>query len=389
VLACGECLQRQIEMKARWDGNHDGIDIRIRDRRRVIGVGPDTGEPSAEFVGALSITAGVTAGNHVSKHAQVAAVDPCDEAATQEGDAQRVRHKFIISRQLDYLDRVAGIGMKPAQLGDMSAMTAAVDKSAELRPWVRRAVRVGYAAKGIIYLLIGTLALRLAIGNGGALTDSSGALRTIVQQPFGRALLAIVGVGILAYAGWEIAQGTADWKRQGTRAGALMSRGLTILKGAIYGLVGVQAVRMLMGGPSDSQDADDYARTAMEFPFGGLLLIGVGLGVVAYGISQVVDAWKGDVADDLDSSQLRSEGSGWLLHVGRAGIGARGIILILVGGALARAGFDERPSEASSMPEALSTLLSQPYGQWLLASIALGLMCFGLFQLLHARYARL
>lgn len=119
---------------------------------------------------------------------------------------------------------------------------------------------MGYAAKGVIYLLIGTLALRLAIGDGGELTDSSGALRTIVQQPFGRALLAIVGVGILAYAGWEFTEGAADWKRKGTSASALMSRGLTMLKGAIYGMVGVQAVRMLIGGRSDSQDADDYAR---------------------------------------------------------------------------------------------------------------------------------
>jgi hypothetical protein len=86
---------------------------------------------------------------------------------------------------------------------------------------------------------------------------------------------------------------------------------------------------------------------------------------------------------------LRSDGTGWLVHVGRAGIGARGAILVLVGGALARAGFDERPSEASSMPEAMSTLLSQPYGHWLLASVAGGLICYGLFQVLHARYARL
>jgi hypothetical protein len=272
----------------------------------------------------------------------------------------------------------------------MTAMTAAAERtSAELRPWVRRAVRVGYAAKGIIYLLIGTLALRLAIGDGGQLTDSSGALRTIVQQPFGRVLLAIAGVGILAYAGWEITEGLADPKRTGSSPGALMSRGLTILKGAVYGLVGVQALRMLMGGGSSSRDADDYARTAMEFPLGGFLLVAVGLGVAAYGVSQVVAAWKGDVGEDLDAGQLRSDGTGWLVHVGRAGIGARGAILVLVGGALARAGFDERPSEASSMPEAMSTLLSQPYGHWLLASVAGGLICYGLFQVLHARYARL
>jgi hypothetical protein len=271
----------------------------------------------------------------------------------------------------------------------MNAMTAAAKTSAELRPWVRRAVRVGYAAKGIIYLLIGTLAIRLAIGLGGELTDSSGALRTIVQQPFGMALLTIVGVGILAYAGWEITEGIADHKRKGTDAGGLLSRGLTVLKGTVYGLVGVQALRMVMGSSGSTRDADDYARTAMEFPLGGAFLVAVGLGVAAYGISQVVDAWKAKVGEDLDARQLRSEGGAWLIHVGRAGIGARGIILALVGGALARAGFDERPSEASSMPEAMWTLFSQPYGKWLLASVAAGLICYGVFQILHARYARL
>jgi hypothetical protein len=271
----------------------------------------------------------------------------------------------------------------------MTAITAAAKTSAELRPWVRRAVRVGYAAKGIIYLLIGSLAIRLALGRGGKLTDSSGALQTIVQQPFGMALLTILGVGILAYAGWEITEGIADPKRKGTKAGGLMDRGLTILKGAVYGLVGVQALRMVMGARSSSQDADDYARTAMALPLGGALLVAVGLGVAAYGVSEVINAWKGKVGEDLDAGQLRSEGGVWLLHVGRAGIGARGVILVLVGGALARAGFDERPSEASSMPEAMWTLFSQPYGKWLLASVAAGLICYGVFQVLHARYARL
>jgi hypothetical protein len=271
----------------------------------------------------------------------------------------------------------------------MTATAAVARTSAELRPWVRRAVRVGYAAKGTIYLLIGTLAIRLAMGLGGELTDSSGALRTIVEQPFGMAMLLIVGVGILAYAGWEITEGIADPKRKGSDAGGLMSRALTVLKGLVYGLIGVQALRMVMGAGVSSRDADDYARTAMQFPLGGALLVAIGLGMAAYGISQVVDAWKARVGEDLDAGQLRREGGAWLLNVGRAGIGARGIILVLIGGALARAGFDERPSEASSMPEAMWTLFSQPYGRWLLASVAAGLICYGLFQVLHARYARL
>jgi hypothetical protein len=271
----------------------------------------------------------------------------------------------------------------------MATLTAGVPTTHELRPLVHRFVRIGYVAKGVIYLLIGTLALRLALGDGGRLTDSSGALNTIVRQPFGMALLALLAAGILAYAGWAIAQAILDTKRKGTRASGLMDRGLSIIKGLVYGAVGVEAMRMVIGARGASQNADDYARTAMQFPLGGVLLILVGVGVTIYGITQISMAWKSRFDDDLDQRQLRREGGTWVVNIGRAGIGARGVILVLVGIALARAGFVERASEAGGITEAMWTLFAQPYGQLLLAAVAAGLMCFGLFQILHARYARL
>jgi hypothetical protein len=271
----------------------------------------------------------------------------------------------------------------------MATLTAGVPTTHELRPWVHRFVRIGYVAKGVIYLLIGTLALRLALGDGGRLTDSSGALNTIVRQPFGMALLALLAAGILAYAGWAIAQAILDTKRKGTRASGLLDRGLSIIKGLVYGAVGVEAMRMVIGARGASQNADDYARTAMQFPLGGVLLILVGVGVTIYGITQISMAWKSRFDDDLDQRQLRREGGTWVVNIGRAGIGARGVILVLVGIALARAGFVERASEAGGITEAMWTLFAQPYGQLLLAAVAAGLMCFGLFQILHARYARL
>lgn len=271
----------------------------------------------------------------------------------------------------------------------MATLTAAAPNASDLKPWMRRFVRIGYAAKGVIYLLIGTLALRLALGDGGRLTDSSGALTTIVQQPFGFALLAVVAVGILAYAAWEITQAIFDTKRKGTKASGLMDRGLSIIKGVVYGAVGIEAIRMLIGARGAERNADDYARTAMQFPLGGIFLALVGIGLAAYGLKQIWMAWQSRFDDDLDVSHLRSEAGAWAVNVGRAGIGARGVILVLIGFALARAGFDERPSEASGMTEAMWTLFAQPSGQWLLAAVAAGLICFGVFQILHARYARL
>jgi hypothetical protein len=270
----------------------------------------------------------------------------------------------------------------------MATITAHAPTARDLKPWVARFVSIGYAAKGVIYLLIGSLALRLALGEGGRLTDSSGVLKTIVQQPFGLAMLLVIAVGILAYSGWEITQAIADTKRKGASAKGLMDRGLSIIKGVVYGTVGVEAIRMVLGARGGSRSADDYARTAMAFPLGGVLLILIGAGIALYGLTQIRMAWRSQFDDDLNQQQLRSEGGAWILNIGRAGIGARGVILALVGIALARAGFAERPSEAGGLPAALWTVFAQPYGQWLLAAVAAGLMCFGFFQLLHARYAR-
>jgi hypothetical protein len=272
----------------------------------------------------------------------------------------------------------------------MATLTAHAPTTTDIKPWVARFVRIGYAAKGLIYLLIGTLALRLALGDGGRLTDSSGVLETIVEQPFGLILIALIGLGVLAYAGWEITQAIADTKRKGSNAKGMMDRGLSIIKGVVYGTIGIEAMRMVVGARSASQNgADDYARQAMQFPLGGVLLILVGIGIAIYGLTQLKMAWKSEFDEDLNQQQLRSEGGRWVLTVGRWGIGARGVILVIVGYALARAGFDQRPSEAQGMTEAMWTLFTQPYGQWLLAAVAAGLMCFGFFQLLHARYARL
>lgn len=270
----------------------------------------------------------------------------------------------------------------------MATLTARAPVSQDLRPWVRRFVRVGYAAKGIIYLLIGTLAVRLALGNGGRLTDSSGVLETILGQPFGRVLLALIGVGIVAYAAWEITSGVLDTKHRGASAGGWMDRGLSVIKGVVYGAVGVEAIRLVAGSGAASRGADDYARSVLNVPLGGIVLILVGVGIAVYGLKQIAMAWKSQFDDDLNQQQLRREGGAWVLDVGRAGIGARGVILVLVGAALARAGFDESPSEAAGMAEAMWTVFAQPYGRWLLAAVAAGLMCFGVFQLLHARYAK-
>jgi hypothetical protein len=259
----------------------------------------------------------------------------------------------------------------------------------DFAPWVGRIVRLGYLAKGLIYSLIGLLAFRVAIGlRGGRIVDASGALRTLLRQPFGQILLVVIGAGILGYAAYYIFEAVMDVRRKGGGVRGWAERSLTILKAGVYGLVGLEALRLVFIGRRSSGDAEGAARTVMQFPFGDWFLVLVGLGVVVYGVSQLKQTWDGRFGDTFDVSRARRE-MPWLLPLGRFGTGARSIIIVLMGFALFLAGMQRRPSNADGFRESLISIVSQPFGPWLLGAMGAGLFCYGVFQFFHARYLRI
>jgi hypothetical protein len=256
-----------------------------------------------------------------------------------------------------------------------------------VQPWVSRIVRLGYLAKGVIYTSIGALAMRVAFGmRGGRLTDPSGVLLQILRQPFGMALLTIIGIGIVGYAAYYLFEAIADLRHKGGGVRGWRARSLTIIKSVVYGTVGVQALRIVFAGDRPSSNPDYGANVVMHFPFGWVLLVLIGAGVAIYGIVQINMAWEGRADEDIDVARLRHDAS-WVLTLGRAGTAARGVILIMMGVALALAGANGKPSQAAGYRDVLSTVASTD--PWLLAAMGSGLLCFGLYQLFHARYARL
>ena len=256
-----------------------------------------------------------------------------------------------------------------------------------VRPWVGQVVRLGYFAKGVIYSFIGILALRVALGvNGGRLTDPSGVLRTLLSQRFGRVMLAVIGIGIVGYSAYYIFEAAADLRRRGGGTRGWTNRGLTMIKAAVYGVIGIQAWRVVFFGPLPVDGTERGARAVMQFPLGEWLLMAIGIGVAIYGITQLKMVWRGGVDDDIDASRVRREAP-WLLPLGRFGIAARSVIIILMGATFARSGWRGRASDADGYRDALRTIAS--FDPWLLTAIGAGLLCFGLYQLCHARYARL
>lgn len=159
-----------------------------------------------------------------------------------------------------------------------------------------------------------------------------------------------------------------------------------MIKAATYGLIGIQALDIVFFDGRPSGGAEDSARQVMRFPLGEVLLVLIGLGIAIYGVTQLKMAWEGKADDDIDVAQVRREAA-WILPFGRLGTAARSIILILMGGTLLWSGLQERPTNADGYREALATIAS--INPWLLAVMGAGVLCFGLYQLCHARYAKL
>ncbi|MEP6687984.1 MAG: DUF1206 domain-containing protein [Gemmatimonadales bacterium] len=257
------------------------------------------------------------------------------------------------------------------------------------RRWVERFARAGYAAKGVVYLLIGVLAVQAAAGAGGRTTGASGVLHVLLRQPFGRWLLGLVAVGFAGYAAWRLYcaavdpkhPGRRDWKRAAVRVGYTMSA-------AVHGGLAWQAARLALGqsgGRGGDSQADERTAQLMAVPFGQWLVGIVGLGVAAYGIAQIVKGVRGRGVEPTRAADAQVQRL--LERAAQVGLVARGVVFGIMGLFLVRAALRHDPSEAGGLGEALQELARQPYAPILLGAVALGLAAYGAYQLALARWA--
>lgn len=260
----------------------------------------------------------------------------------------------------------------------------------EAIPWVVWLARLGYAAKGIVYIIIGALAFQAAIGTGGETTDQTGALEQIAQSPFGQILLAIVAVGLFGYALWRLVQAWLDPDGEGSDAKAIVKRIGWAISGIIYIALGASAVSILMGSGGSSGDTpDDLTAMLMSQPF-GLWLVGiVGVIIIGVGLYQFVRAYKAEFHDKLKLHEMSSTEITWATRFGRLGFAARGVVYALIGIFLIQAALQSDPEEAGGIADALSTLSQQPYGPYLLGVVAIGVIASGFFAIILARYRRI
>ena len=256
-------------------------------------------------------------------------------------------------------------------------------------PWVEHLARVGYAAKALLYITIGLLAAQAGLGPGGRTTDTHGALQMVRGMTFGHLLLFVVAAGLIGYAIWRLVEAVVDPDRRGNDLKGLAIRASFAARGVFHGLLGITAVRVASGTSSGSATGQPRQWTAFAFDLpGGELLVWLGAGGIAgYGLYQLYRAYVAKLSRQLDLSPLPSRVVGLVVGVSRFGIAARGIVFCLIGFFLARAAMLHDAGEAGGVRESLRAVAS--WGRWPFVVVALGLVAYGVYELVNARFRRI
>jgi hypothetical protein len=250
--------------------------------------------------------------------------------------------------------------------------------------------RLGYASKALVYAIVGYLAIAAATNGGGRITDTSGALRVMLGKPEGRVLLLILAIGLCGYALWGVLDAIRDPDGRGTSFKGLVTRIGNGVRAAIYGALGIEAFRLSQGlRGSQPGEAQIWTARVMDFPLGVWAVGLCGLIVAAYGVSKIIVSFRGGARRTLDLSSIPPRVRRAAEAISRFGIGARGLIIIVLGIFLVRAGLQQDPSEAQGVSDSMLEIADIVNGIWILGFVGAGLLAYAFDQGLHARYRRI
>lgn len=240
----------------------------------------------------------------------------------------------------------------------------------------------GYIARGVVFLLVAGLALFSGIVGGRPETKS--ALSTLLGQPFGRAWVGLIGIGLLGFVAWRLAQSLADSDGHGSDAKAIAIR--TVLFGSAVTYLGLAGYALghalFSGGGGEGSGEKGLAEWIMSQPFGPYLAIAVGFGFI---VGAVVTAAKG-ITRRFERYLRLADSSGVVTLICIYGLVARGVVFAITGIFFGYAGFRVDPQQAGSMADALDWLRRLPFGSILYIAVAAGLAAFGIYNLVEARY---
>lgn len=249
--------------------------------------------------------------------------------------------------------------------------------------------RVGLVAYGIVHLLIGWLALQIAWGSAGGSADTSGAMKTVAEQPFGKILLWLVAIGLVALALWQASE--AIWGyRQVDRVKRTRKQITSGAKAVIYAALAASAVSVALGsGSSSSQTQQHTTAGVLAWPAGQVLVVAAALIIIAIGVAGGVKGITMSFAEEIDTSSMAPALRQGVARLGQVGYIAKGAALAIVGGLLGYAAITFDDQKTQGLDGAVQAILAQPFGRYLLTAVAWGFIAFGFFAILQSRYRRM
>lgn len=254
------------------------------------------------------------------------------------------------------------------------------------------AARIGYGARGFVYLSVGCLILLSAVDLVGDAVGTKGALDWLVLRPLGRLWVFLVGLGLSAFVMWRVLQSVFDADHDGVGAHGLRTRMSQGFSGLSYAGLAVAAFSLLVHAPEGDPAVEgvirsrEQAATVLSLPFGNWLLVGIGLTIFGIGASNIVKAWREDFTEYLACSARTCRR---LTPLARAGHVARGLAYLPLAVLVVLAGLRSSAQDVTSFGSALEAVERQPAGPWILVAAALGFVAFGAFSFIEARFRRI
>jgi hypothetical protein len=265
-------------------------------------------------------------------------------------------------------------------------MAVSAERVAE-NPWVEGLARIGLIAQGLSFMLVGVLAIQLAVGEGGRATDREGALRAIAQDGFGRFAVIGLAIGFGAYALWRLAQAILGHDVEDPGAKAKGTKRVTALgKASIYGVLCGAAVSILLGEDGGANKEREATEGILGWPGGRWIVGAIAVGIGAAALWNFYRAVSGQYKESLKKQQMSPTALRWTTRIAFAGLMSRAVVFGFVSWFFAKAALQFDAKEARGLDGALRELVTAPYGKWLLGIVAAGLFAYGVFCLIQSRY---
>ncbi len=256
--------------------------------------------------------------------------------------------------------------------------------NSRLMAWLARA---GLAARGVMYGLIGIIAVQIAVGNSHQQADRSGALRLVAATPFGKLMLWLLVIGFAGLTLWRLSE--AAFGAAGRDGHKTSTRVLCLVKAVIYGALTYSILKYALGlgAPSSTnQQSQDLTATALKHQGGRAAVAIVGLIIVGAGLKLAYEAYRRMFLRDMRMGSASPTTRKVVTWLGEIGGVSRGAVFVTVGIFLVVAAVEAKPGQAKGIDSALRTLAHTPFGPWLLGLVAVGLVLFGVYSCCEARW---